>query len=410
MTDALLPLGVPGHLLRSQATPWIEPNVLARGEPTLIEGDGSAGKTLLMMDWCARISRGEPIFPDGKAPAGPRFVVVCSPEDSLERVIHPRLEFAGADFGFVHYFAHVPEPDGSKRRLQIPKDTDLILRVVDAKEAALVVLEPITRLLEPRLSANNDQHVGEAMDRLVDGLRDRLCALLFARHLRKNKEGGAATAGLGSAAWRNVTRLAFTVGPDPQVEGRSALFLNKSNFGRAANRAFRVEVAPFAALDAEDPDGDNTIARVVWDGYTDATADEAVRGHGAEDRREEADYRDFFAANLTAGGATFAELHRAYKAQGYHGGETAFRSALARLARKERVPKPGMPNAVAGNGEVRWFALPTNGNGNGYHKEPIPGPDRSILVCASCNLPVSAAPGPCASCGALPKKRITPEE
>ena len=71
----------------SQVSPerlhWLSPGRLAAGKITILDGDPGLGKSTLLCEFAARISRGDPL-PGGEA-APPRPVVLMSAEDDLVR-------------------------------------------------------------------------------------------------------------------------------------------------------------------------------------------------------------------------------------------------------------------------------------------------------------------------------------
>src|SRR5262245_41006561 len=84
-------------LLRSaqQLTPrpvsWLWLGHLGSGKLALLDGDPGVGKSLVALDWCARLTTGRP-FPDGAASPGPANVVILASEDGEEDTALPRLK------------------------------------------------------------------------------------------------------------------------------------------------------------------------------------------------------------------------------------------------------------------------------------------------------------------------------
>ncbi len=77
-----------------QVVEWLWPGRLAIGKVTLLAGDPGLGKSLLMLDIAARVSRGVawPDAPGFSQPAG--GVVLLSAEDDIADTIRPRLDCA----------------------------------------------------------------------------------------------------------------------------------------------------------------------------------------------------------------------------------------------------------------------------------------------------------------------------
>src|SRR5215211_1362674 len=88
---------------------WLSPGRLAAGKITILDGDPGLGKSTLLCEFAARLSRGEPL-PGGEA--GPRrIVVIMSAEDDLYDTIRPRIDAAGGDPRRVVAFAAQSERD-----------------------------------------------------------------------------------------------------------------------------------------------------------------------------------------------------------------------------------------------------------------------------------------------------------
>src|ERR671912_2317219 len=91
------PLGHVVHLHRVEAHPvhWLSPGRLAAGKITVLDGDPGLGKSTLLCECAARITRGQAL-PGGK-PGAPRNVIILSAEDDLHDTIRPRIDAAGGD-------------------------------------------------------------------------------------------------------------------------------------------------------------------------------------------------------------------------------------------------------------------------------------------------------------------------
>ena len=72
---------------------WLWPDMIAKGILHVFAGDSGIGKTLLLCDISAIVSRGG-IFPGQKEQCEAGKVVYLSGEDGLNHTIGPRLEVA----------------------------------------------------------------------------------------------------------------------------------------------------------------------------------------------------------------------------------------------------------------------------------------------------------------------------
>src|SRR5262245_29274778 len=76
-----------------QSVEWLWPGKIPLGQVTILAGDPGVGKSLVLADVAARVTRGgawpgEP--PDTLHPAG--RVLFVAPEDEIARLVHPRLD------------------------------------------------------------------------------------------------------------------------------------------------------------------------------------------------------------------------------------------------------------------------------------------------------------------------------
>ena len=118
---------------------------LPRGKLVVLDGDPEVGKSTLMNDVAARVSKGRPM-PGERLPCVPRSnVVLMAAEDGLADTIRPRLDAAGADTTRIHHLdavARVGE-DGRTRWVPptIPDDLDALEAMIVATGAQLVVVD-----------------------------------------------------------------------------------------------------------------------------------------------------------------------------------------------------------------------------------------------------------------------------
>src|SRR5262249_43142406 len=103
-----------------QATPvtWLWWPYIALGKLTMLDGDPGIGKSLLMTQLAANLSRGNPL-PDQEgqptfATGGPHVTVMLSTEDGLADTLKPRLEDAGADCSKIKVLTGWADGEGAE--------------------------------------------------------------------------------------------------------------------------------------------------------------------------------------------------------------------------------------------------------------------------------------------------------
>jgi hypothetical protein len=264
-----------GHTVRlSDVAPeplrWLWPGRIPAGKITLLDGDPGLGKSTLLCELAARISRGEPLPGDDSAPATPRGVLLFSAEDDVFDTIRPRIDAAGGDPRRIAAFIAVSDGTDTGRPFALPRDLPILEAIVQRLDAALVVIDPLVAFLRP---ATSEQHVRHALGALKASAERTGAAIVIVRHL--NKSGGANPLyrGLGSIGIIAAARSGLLLAPDPDDPERRILAPSKGNLARpVASLAFRLEAVPGA-----------TVTRVAWDGQSSWTATTLLQGQTEED-------------------------------------------------------------------------------------------------------------------------------
>jgi putative DNA primase/helicase len=161
---------------------WLSPGRLAAGKLTIFDGDPGLGKSTLLCEFAARISRGDPL-PGGDA-APPRPVVLMSAEDDPYDTIRPRIDAAGGDPRRVIAFATLPNDASTETLGAIPDHLYVIEEIITRTRAALLIIDPLVAFLARGHNANSDQGVRRAFHALK-GLAERTgVAIVAVRHLK----------------------------------------------------------------------------------------------------------------------------------------------------------------------------------------------------------------------------------
>jgi hypothetical protein len=328
---------------------WLWPGWLARGVLAVLDGDPGLGKSSVALDLVARVTTGAPLPGVPEATGGPRRALVVALEDSLEHVVRPRLEAAGADLAKVGFVGGVQESTAHGAEsygLQLPRDLDLVAKVVREYRPALLVIDPLFAVmgLDRRgrfIKASDDQAVRRLTGELKTLAEEEGLTVLLIRHLNKNRRGSAVLRGSGSVAISGQARAVLLAAPDPHDAGRRVLAMAKTNLGRLP-RSLRFGVVEAAAAGGP-------CCRVEWAGESDLTADDLLyppdRPRGDEDDEESGAYllaRAFLGRALAEGPRTWAELVAA-------GREEKLAEGTLRAARREM----GLVRSGMGPG-TRW--------------------------------------------------------
>src|SRR4051794_15612074 len=76
--------------VKAKPVRWLVPDLIPRGNLTMIAGDGGHGKSAATLDLIARLSKGEPAFGLDYKPGGPAESLLISCEDDLADTVVPR--------------------------------------------------------------------------------------------------------------------------------------------------------------------------------------------------------------------------------------------------------------------------------------------------------------------------------
>lgn len=212
-----------------QLSTWLWMRYLAIGDITILDGDAGNGKSLVTLDWGARITRGDEM-PDGTMPGMRGSVLLLAPEDS-DSTTAGRLEAAGADMQMVFR----PTLTMRKKRGQkeskaysgnelvsFPNSTPKVIEWIRSYAIKLVIVDPIAAFLGEDINSNNDASVRRALAPLSQALGHTGSSSVFIRHYNKNAQLAAAHRGGGSVAFGAVSRIQLVSGIVPD-ESRSGI-------------------------------------------------------------------------------------------------------------------------------------------------------------------------------------------
>ena len=341
---------------------WLWPGRIPAGKITLLDGDPGLGKSTLLCELAARISRGDPLPGDESLapPAAPRGVLLFSAEDDVFDTIRPRIDAAGGDPQRIAAFVAVPNGTDTGRPFVLPPDLPILEAIVQRLDVALVIIDPLVAFLRPGVSATSDQQVRHALGALKAAAERTGAAIVAVRHLTKSLSANPLYRGAGSIGIIAAARSGLLLAADPDDPERRILALAKGNLTRPApSLAFRLEDVPGA-----------TVARVVWDGESPWTATTLLQGPPADDgdsrRSVIDDARAWLRQTLAAGPRPAIELRHDAAAHGF-GEKTLY---AARKAERITVSKERVPDG-------RWFwmlATPADEREREREESLSPGP------------------------------------
>jgi hypothetical protein len=353
-----------GHTVRlSDVAPeplrWLWPGRIPAGKITLLDGDPGLGKSTLLCELAARISRGEPLPGDDTGPGVPRGVLLFSAEDDPYDTIRPRIDAAGGDPKRIVSFIAVPDGSETGRPFALPRDLPILDALIKKVDAALVVFDQLVDYLPEGVSPQSLQRVRHAMGALRATAERTGAAIVGVRHLTKSPSANPLYRGLGSIGIIGAARAGLLLAPDPADPERRILAVGKRNLARpAASLAFHLEEVP-----------GTSVARLVWDGESAWTATELLHaqkeatGDGAARRSVVDEARAWLLEALAEGPRLTSVLREEANARGI--GKKALyaaRKAEGITVAKERIP----------HGRWVWTLTPDAGDhGHGEDGTPL---------------------------------------
>ena len=318
---------------------WLSPGRLGIGKVTVLDGDPGTGKSTLLCDFAARVTRGRPL--PGGQPAAPRGVILLAAEDGLFDTIRPRIDAAGGDPRRVVTLVSVPGRAQSTRPVALPGDAATLGALALHADASLVIIDPLAGFLGPRHSVNDTGHMRHVLDTLREVAELANIAIVVVRHLNKAAGGNPMYRGGGSIDIIGSARCGLLLARDPDDPDRRILAATKENLtAPPPSLAFRLATELGSGA-----------ARVVWEGESRWTATQLLHAAAetASGRSALTEARLWLRAALAAGPRPSKALQQEAAAHG-HAERTLVRARRAEhiVVRKE----PGR------NGRWTWELPP----------------------------------------------------
>lgn len=216
--------------IQSQAISWLWPNQIARSKVSIIAGNPGLGKSQITAYIAATVSSGG-VWPVEETRCQPGGVIFLSAEDDPADTIRPRLEAVGADLSKTYLIKLVENKKGKEVKKAFNLKTDLPnleKLLIELKDIALIVIDPITAYLGQTDSYNNAEVRG-LLTPLSDLAAKYHVAIIAVSHLNKNSNQEALLRVAGSLAFVAAARTAFVVTHDPNDKKRRFLFPVKNN-------------------------------------------------------------------------------------------------------------------------------------------------------------------------------------
>ena len=212
--------------IQSQEVSWLWYPFIPYGKLTIIQGDPGDGKTTLVLNIAAWLSKGEGLDSEMKL-SEPVNVIYQSAEDGLADTVKARLELAGADCERILVI------DEKEKSLSMV-DERLEKAIVQTK-ARMLILDPIQAYLGGGMDMNRANEARDMTKKLGALAEKYQCAIVLIGHMNKAAGNKAAYRGMGSIDFFAVARSVLLVGRvegEPNIRGVVQIKNNLAAFGQ----------------------------------------------------------------------------------------------------------------------------------------------------------------------------------
>ena len=239
--------------IESQKIEWLWYPFIPYGKLTIIQGDPGDGKTTLVLNIAAKLSKGIGMDETMQI-LEPMNIIYQTAEDGLADTVKPRLEAAGADCEKIVVI------DESEKSLSMVDER--LEEAIIKTNARLLILDPIQAYLGGGMDMNRANEARDMTKKLGLLAEKYKCAIVLIGHMNKAAGTKAAYRGMGSIDFFAVARSVLLVG---RVEGQAnirAVVQIKNNLAAFGHpKAFELSEDGFQ-----------------WTGDYEITADEVLGG------------------------------------------------------------------------------------------------------------------------------------
>ena len=190
---------------------WLWYPYIPFGKLTIIHGDGGEGKTTLILQLAALLSRGEKL-PCDSTEREPIKVIYQTAEDGLGDTIKPRLLAGNADCSQIKV---IDESEATLTMLD-----ERIEKAIAETGARALILDPVQAYIGAKVDMNRANEVRAVLSQLGQIAGQYRCAIILVGHLNKAQGNKSNYRGLGSIDFQATARSVLIVGrlkDNPQV-------------------------------------------------------------------------------------------------------------------------------------------------------------------------------------------------
>ena len=182
---------------------WLWYPYIPFGKVTIVHGDAGEGKTTMILQLAALLSKGEKL-PCDDTEREPVNIIYQTAEDGLGDTIKPRLLAGGADCERIKV---IDETESSLSLID-----ERIEKAIDETNAKVIIFDPIQAYVGEKIDINRANEVRSVLSKLKDLAEKKRCAVILIGHLNKNQGAKAGYRGLGSIDFSAAARSVLLVG------------------------------------------------------------------------------------------------------------------------------------------------------------------------------------------------------
>ena len=241
--------------VQASSIDWLWYPFIPYGKLTIIQGDPGDGKSTLVLNIAARLSKGEGLDVEMK-PIEPMNVIYQTAEDGLADTVKPRLELAGADCSRISII------DESEKSVSMVDER--LEEAIMKQQAKLLILDPIQAYLGGGTDMNRANEARDMTKKLGALAEKTGCAIVLIGHMNKGGGAKAAYRGMGSIDFFAVARSVILVGRIEGQEQMRAVIQIKNNLAAFGHgKAFALEEDGFCWLGDYDITADEVLGGIV---------------------------------------------------------------------------------------------------------------------------------------------------
>ena len=168
---------------------WLWYPYIHYGKITIIQGDPGEGKTTLILNLAAMLSKGDKL-PESEIKTEPINIIYQTAEDGIDDTVKPRLEKAGADCSMIRVI------DETEKELCMTDDR--LEKAIVETGARLIILDPIQAYIGAKVDMHRANEIRPVLKHLGMIAEKYNCAVILIGHMNKASGSKSTYRGLGS--------------------------------------------------------------------------------------------------------------------------------------------------------------------------------------------------------------------